>query len=147
MYNFHCYEPVVFTHQGAGWISGMPLDFRLPLSVPYRRLAEESRLRLGKAGIGFPGPETDAPFGPDFFERLFADAVRLAQERNVPLYCGEYGVIDRAAPEDLLRWYAAIHPVFEKYGIGRAAWSYREMDFGIADGRLDPFRDRLLPLL
>ncbi len=147
VYNFHCYEPVIFTHQGAPWIPGMAHDFRIPLGVSYRRLAEESRRELVGSGIGFPGPESEAAFGRDFFETLFAGAVRLAEERDVPLYCGEYGVIDRAAPEDLLCWYEAIHAVFEEYGIGRAAWSYREMDFGLADARLDPFRSRLLPLL
>ena len=56
-------------------------------------------------------------------------------------------MIDRAAPEDTLRWYAAIHEVFEACGIGRAAWSYREMDFGLSDARLDAVRESLLPLL
>ena len=27
VYNFHCYEPLIFTHQGAGWVDGMPADF------------------------------------------------------------------------------------------------------------------------
>ena len=47
------------------------------------------------------------------------------------LYCGEYGVIDLADPEDTVKWYQAIHEVFEEYGIGRAAWTYRDMDFGL----------------
>ena len=56
----------------------------------------------------------------------------MARERDVALYCGEYGVIDVADPEDTLKWYQAIHTVFEEYGIGRAAWTYREMDFGLS---------------
>ena len=42
---------------------------------------------------------------------------------------------------------ACLHMVFEKYGIARAAWSYREMDFGIADERWDAVRDELLKVL
>ena len=29
VYNFHCYEPLIFTHQGAGWIDTMPSDYRM----------------------------------------------------------------------------------------------------------------------
>ena len=71
----------------------------------------------------------------------------MAQARNVPLYCGEYGVIDNASPEDTLVWYQAIHAAFEKYGIGRAAWSYRQMDFGLSDPRMDGVRPELLRYL
>ena len=56
-------------------------------------------------------------------------------------------MIDCATPEDTLRWYAAIHEVFETFGIGRAAWSFRQMDFGLSDARLDGVRGQLLPLL
>jgi hypothetical protein len=40
-----------------------------------------------------------------------------------------------------------IHTAFETYGIGRAAWSYREMDFGISDARMDAVREELLRYL
>ena len=30
VYNFHCYEPLIFTHQGAHWIEKMNDDFRMP---------------------------------------------------------------------------------------------------------------------
>ena len=42
---------------------------------------------------------------------------------------------------------AAAAKAFERCGIGRAAWSYRAMDFGLADKRLDGVRERLLALL
>lgn len=73
-----------------------------------------------------------------------AEAAAVAQARNVPLYCGEYGVIDNATPEDTLAWYRMIHAAFEHYGIGRAAWSYREMDFGLSDARMDGVRSELI---
>ena len=63
------------------------------------------------------------------------------------LYCGEYGVINLASAEDTLKWYRMIGDTFNKYGIGRAAWSYREMDFGIVDPHMDSVRDDVLKYL
>ena len=56
-------------------------------------------------------------------------------------------VKDLAAPEDTVKWYRTIHSTFEKYGISRCAWSYKQMDFGLSDSRLDGVRDQLIPLL
>ena len=70
--------------------------------------------------------------GKDFFLDLFRPAVKIAEERNVALYCGEYGVIDRANPEDTVRWYEAIHAAFTELGNwrGRCGRS-KALDFGL----------------
>lgn len=125
----------------------MELAFRLSADASYAEMEACSRRELRHWHDSFEGLDPAGQPSPAYFERRFAEAVRVAEERGVGLYCGEHGVIDRAAPEDLLRWYACIHAAFEHHGIGRAAWSYREMDFGLADGRLDGVRGRLLPLL
>jgi hypothetical protein len=71
--------------------------------------------------------------GADIFDTLFQPAVEAAKKNDAPLYCGEYGVIDQAPAEDALRWLKDIHSVFEKYGIGRSLWNYKEKDFGLID--------------
>ena len=121
IYNFHCYEPIRFTHQGARW-------------VPW--LDQSARPSFDEAGVT-----------PAFFEELFASALQTAGQNHTCLYCGEYGVIDRATPEDTVKWYRAIHEVLEKHGISRAAWSYRQMDFGLSDPRLDGVREELIRYL
>ena len=40
-----------------------------------------------------------------------------------------------------------IHEVFEKHQIARCAWSYRRMDFGLSDARLDGVRKDLIRYL
>lgn len=35
-----------------------------------------------------------------------------AKENGTTLSCGEYGVIDRADPEDALKWFKVINSVF-----------------------------------
>lgn len=121
VYNFHCYEPLRFTHQGATWIDD---------EFPSLRVAFK-----------------DSGTSEAFFEELFTPAIEKAKKEGTCLYCGEYGVIDVASPEDTVKWYRMIHSVFKKYGIGHAAWSYREMDFGLSDARMDGVRDELLDIL
>ena len=40
VYNFHCYDPLIFTHQGAPWVRNMDHAFRLPIGAPVGQLAE-----------------------------------------------------------------------------------------------------------
>ena len=79
------------------------------------------------------------PIGTEFFTGLFEPALKTAEERDIPLYCGEYGVIDRANREDAVRWLTDIHEVFEMYQIGRALWNYKEKDYGIAGEEARPY--------
>ena len=147
VYNFHCYEPLVFTHQGATWIEKMPGDFRFPLNSKFSDYIKMTEEKCGQIGTTFTCFSPDASVDVSYFETIFAEAVKIAEERGVLLYCGEYGVIEKATPEDTIQWYKFISTVFNKHGIGRAAWSYRQMDFGLADARLDRIRKELLNYL
>ena len=131
IYNFHCYDPILFTHQGAYWVKNMPLDYRLQYPMTKEKFIEESL--ASPTGVQ---PDEHVPengFSPEYFENVLSEAIRTAEERDVMLYCGEYGVIELCDPDSIKAWFSDIHSVFEKYGIGRAAWSYKAMDFGISD--------------
>lgn len=73
-----------------------------------------------------------------YFEKMFAEAVAFAEEKEVPLYCGEYGVINLADTLSTLRWFKTIMPVLKHHGIGRAVWNYKEMDYGLIDLHIQP---------
>ena len=120
-YSFHCYEPHDFTHQGAYWDP---------------RLDREKRIAFKDSGTT-----------EEMFEELFESALAKAAEYGADLYCGEYGVIDIVSPEETLEWYKVINRVFERHGISRTAWSYKQMDFGISDARMDKVRDELINCL
>ncbi|MCR5474736.1 MAG: glycoside hydrolase family 5 protein [Lachnospiraceae bacterium] len=143
--NFHCYEPLCFTHQKAYWVPGMTEDFDMnypePLDVMRRKSEEFSKDHMG--AVFDERLEKDGPF----FDKLFRDAVEYAREKDLPLYCGEYGVIDRAPLPDTLRWMKDIHESFEKFGIGRALWNYKDKDFGLVDRHYAPILRQMTELL
>ncbi len=147
VYNFHCYDPLIFTHQGAGWLDGMPLDFRMKFRHTIEEYQTYTKTYLPSSWAMMTVSSQKGELGSNYFEALFAEAIAAAEERNVPLYCGEYGVIEKADAESTVEWYQAIHAVFEKYHIGRAAWSYREMDFGLESQHMEPILSQIISLL
>lgn len=135
--NFHCYDPFIFTHQGASWLPQFPRDFRVAFPGKCAEYEEcFDKYLPDMAGAFREMTKGKAVVDSEYFERLFAEAVQVAEEKNVPLYCGEYGVICNADEESTLNWYRAIHPVFAHLQIGRAAWSYKQMDFGLTGDHL-----------
>ena len=144
IYTFHFYEPLIFTHQKAYWVNNMDMDRTVyyPATMEYYR--EESK-KLGYQGEAAvkSGAKT---MGPEFLEELIKDAISAAEKNGVPLYCGEFGVIDRAPAEDTLKWFTDVDAVFKKYDIGFSVWSYKKMDFGITDEHYAPVIDKLIKL-
>ena len=120
LYNFHFYEPMVFTHQGAYW------------NPDYR----DARSTYAACGAS-----------PAWFEDFLAPAVEKAEKEGTELYCGEFGVIDVVPPEEALKWFRDLHEVFARHGIAHSLWSWKQMDFGFIDPRMDGVREELLTLL
>ncbi len=121
-YNFHFYEPHAFTHQGAYW------------EASYRDISE----RVAYA---------DSGCSRRFVEDFLAPALAKAREEGTELYCGEFGVIDVVPPAEAMKWFRDVLAVFDRRGIACCLWSYRQMDFGLSDGRMDGVRAELLALL
>ncbi len=146
VFTFHCYSPLIFTHQSAYWVNNMPSDLKVAYPDDTQVLRGKSREILGDDFDGDFGDVT-GEIGTYFFERLFEQAVAAGEKYNVPLYCGEYGVIDKAEPADTVKWYEDINAVFRKYNIARCAWTYKEKDFGITDEHYASVADKLIKLL
>lgn len=139
VYNFHCYDPMIFTHQGAYWVPPVK-DVRIgyPDSMAHYAAVGQS------VDSTVPLADRLDEMGPEFFELLFEKAIRHAEQNGAPLYCGEYGVIDQADPESTVRWLRDINEVFDRHGISRALWCYKRMDFGLIDPHYDGVRADML---
>ena len=139
VYNFHFYEPFLFTHQHASWLSAVSdISMRYPGTMEIYRKTSEN---IGCFGSGLKNTDE---MGAEFMDKLISEAVDAAVNADVPLYCGEYGVIDQAVISDTAVWFEDIHSIFEKHGIGRAVWTYKELDFGINDEHYASCLDRIV---
>ena len=151
VFTFHCYSPLVFTHQGAYWVRTMPREpekYRFSYPDTYKKYRERSKELFGGDFAGeFAQGGDDELLDAGYFENIIKTAVEIAEKNNVPLYCGEYGVIDLADPKDLLNWYKDMNSVLVKYGIARAAWSFRGMNFDLEGKWLDSLRNELISCL
>lgn len=147
VYTFHFYEPLIFTHQSAYWINTMSEDFKIKYPCSYEEYLKASNEYLPPHNSDFLKAVKVPEINLDFFRASFADAIKVSEERNVPLYCGEYGVIDRADNVSSLKWFNDISAVFKEYNIGRAVWTYKSKDFGITDEHYLNILNDIIPLL
>ena len=123
IYNFHFYEPHIFTHQGATWgeyywhwLRGVRYPStaeRMAALVP----GEVDRLQV----IRYGRDHWDAAR----IESEMKQAAEWARRRGVPLVCNEFGVYrDYADPQDRAAWLHDVRTALEHNGIGWAMWDY-----------------------
>lgn len=134
LYTFHCYDPLVFTHQKAPWV---PETFEYDTAIDYpgecSGLADflthhpEHSGRLQSAvGVWLDRTVLAAALQP---------AIDFAKATGETIYCGEFGVIDRAPRAASRNWHRDFISLLRENQIGRACWSYKQMDFGLVDAK------------
>jgi endoglucanase len=132
IYTFHDYEPFPFTHQGAGWTTPEVQPLR---AIPYPSSPEDITPKLDEepslSGQFFLNQYGLARWDAFRVENTIKFAARWAKLHNVPIYCGEFGVLrDYAPPEMRARWLHDMRVAMEKNNIGWAMWDY-QTNFGV----------------
>ncbi len=139
IYNFHFYEPHIFTHQGATWghyywhwLRGVryPSTAESAERAAARAPSEVDRLQV----IRYGREHWDAAR----IESEMKQAAEWARRRGVPLVCNEFGVYrEYSDPQDRAAWLHDVRTALERNGIGWAMWDFSG-SFGVVtkkDGR------------
>ena len=140
VYTFHFYDPLIFTHQRAYWA---PLPRTMDATVDYPGVVP------GLADFAARHPEfagsvqslIGQPINAELLLSYVNDALIFQERAKRPLYCGEFGVIEGAPAKSRQNWLRDFLAILNDHKIGRAIWSYKQMDFGMVDANskvIDP---------
>jgi len=126
IYNFHFYDPHIFTHQGATWST----NFQHYLSdLPYPSTPENVRAASNLIPDAV-NRLSAIRYGLDRWDRTRIDAefdevAAWGKRWNVPLTCNEFGVYRKTAnPQSRAAWISDVRSSLEKRNIGWTMWDY-----------------------
>lgn len=132
IYTFHFYEPILFTHQGAHWTE-VAVQYNRKVKYPGKLEGLEEFIKNHPKHKDWFRGLVGIEINKELLENMIQIAVNFREKTGAPLYCGEYGVIDNVEEESKLNWYRDFIDIMKQHDIGRTAWSYKEMDFGLVD--------------
>ncbi|MBK8282794.1 MAG: cellulase family glycosylhydrolase [Saprospiraceae bacterium] len=122
--SYHFYEPFYLSHIRASW----------------------TKLKDFTGEVNYPGPivvngttlEEQKIYNRDTLEKMMSKPFQLARKLHLPLYCGEFGIIDKAPIPPKLAWYRDMVSIFKKHHVSYANWNYKAGSFGIVDKDMVP---------
>lgn len=131
IYTFHFYEPFLFTHQGATWttpsmeaLKNIPFPFlksNMPVLPSILKGTWIENAYNGYDKIG----------SIEFVKEQLSIVSKFSKERNVPIFCGEFGVYSPYSVNvDRIKWYEIVRKELESLGIPWTIWDYHG-GFGI----------------
>lgn len=126
IYNFHFYDPHVFTHQGATWstnyvhyLKDLPYPSNPENVQQAASLVPDAVNRLSVIRYGMDR------WNAARIDEEIAQIAAWGKRWNVPLTCNEFGVYRKtASPKDRAAWISDVRTTLEKYAIGWTMWDY-----------------------
>jgi len=121
--SFHFYDPQALTHHKAPWnvMSEYSGEVNYPGQIidtsHYKGLSEKVVKAMREYANGY--------FTKDTLAKIMSPAIKFAKEKNLPLYCGEFGVYPTIPEEISLRWYKDVCDICNSNNIAYCHWCYK----------------------
>lgn len=139
----HFYEPFLLSHYKAEWTEfgnyqgNVHYPGYLVTDDEFNRLSETDKMLVGR---------WKTPWNRETLVSFLMKAKQVADEKGLHLYCGEFGMYEKAPVADALRWYKDVISVFDSLDIAWAKWDYQG-GFGIYTVKNQPKTELIQTIL
>lgn len=141
MLDFHFYEPNLVTHYKCPWLPNGKLPLKVkypgrPLSIPPFLYTAIVKVMPGLSPTErLIALDENRHYDRAEMNHVLVEPLKLAEKHDIPLRCGEFGVIKFLSPEIGERWLRDTFSLFQENNIGWSYWCYEKGDdfFGILD--------------
>jgi endoglucanase len=145
LYTFHFYLPMTITHQRAPWVPPV-FEYNRQLEYPGQEADELEAIVEKYPGMRFE-QEVGIRFDKEYLRAALQPALDFSQHIGQPIYCGEFGVYERASMSTRLIWTRDVVTLLDEFQIGRAYWTYKDLDFGLLDKNGQVVNQELLEIV
>ena len=138
--SFHYYNPMFVTHYRASWTDvgrytgTVTYPGQLISEQDYNQASEQVQ-KIIRENEGL------TQWNRDRIKNDMADAIKLAQDLGLQLFCGEWGAYQRTPRDLAYAWMKDMISIFDESGIAWTVWCY-DADFGFWNQRTQDFKDK-----
>lgn len=138
--SFHYYNPMFVTHYRASWTDvgrytgTVNYPGQLISQAEYEKAPEQvQKIIRDNEGL--------TEWNRQRIKNDMADAIKLAQDLGLQLFCGEWGAYQRTPRDLAYAWMTDMISIFNECNIAWTLWCY-DADFGFWDQRTQDFKDK-----
>lgn len=127
----HCYDPFLFTHQGASWTMPDTITTGIvypgpPPSPRNPNLSVTNKAWVLKWIENYNTlPDDENPSSARAFTGRMKKVAEWAKANGRPIHLGEFGAYIKADPESRARYYTDMRRTAEELGFGWAVWDWK----------------------
>lgn len=139
--SFHFYNPMLLTHYGAFWT---PLrDYTGGVNYPGVLVSAEDYAAAPESVKPQIEQYTQMEWNRDMIYNQMKDAIDVAAQYGLQLFCGEWGVYEPVDRELAYAWTKDMLSVFDEFNVAWTTWCY-DGDFGFWDQKKNDYKDKPL---